>query len=70
MGKQVTTREVLQKLKKNGFIESPQKGKGSHKRYIHQDDPTRFADISVKADGRLIPLGTLKSIEQTSGVKF
>lgn len=70
MGKQVTTREVLQKLKKNGFIKSPQKGKGSHQRYIHQDDPTRFADISVKADGRLIPLGTLKSIEQTSGVKF
>jgi predicted RNA binding protein YcfA (HicA-like mRNA interferase family) len=70
MGKQVTTREVLQKLKKNGFIKSPQKGKGSHQRYIHQDDPTRFADISVKADGRLIPLGTLKNIEQTSGVKF
>ncbi|WP_445480452.1 type II toxin-antitoxin system HicA family toxin [Lysinibacillus irui] len=70
MGKQVTTREVLQKLKKNGFIKSPQKGKGSHQRYIHKDDPTRFADISVKADGRLIPLGTLKSIEQTSGVKF
>ena len=70
MGKQVTTREVLQKLKKNGFIKSPQKGKGSHQRYIHQDDPTRFADISVKADGRLIPVGTLKSIEQTSGVKF
>ena len=70
MGKQVSTREVLQKLKKNGFIKSPQKGKGSHQRYIHQDDPTRFADISVKADGRLIPLGTLKSIEQTSGVKF
>ncbi|MEX3744638.1 MULTISPECIES: type II toxin-antitoxin system HicA family toxin [Lysinibacillus] len=70
MGKQVTTREVLQKLKKNGFIKSPQKGKGSHQRYIHQDDPTRFADISLKADGRLIPLGTLKNIEQTSGVKF
>jgi len=70
MGKQVTTREVLQKLKKNGFIKSLQKGKGSHQRYIHKDDPTRFADISVKADGRLIPLGTLKSIEQTSGVKF
>ena len=70
MGKQVTTREVLQKLKKSGFIKSPQKGKGSHQRYIHKDDPTRFADISVKADGRLIPLGTLRSIEQTSGVKF
>lgn len=70
MGKQVTVREVLQKLKKNGFIKSPQKGKGSHQRYIHKDDPTRFADISVKADGRLIPLGTLKSIEQSSGVKF
>ncbi len=34
MGKQVTTREVLQKLKKSGFIKSLQKGKGSHQRYI------------------------------------
>ena len=71
MGKQVTIREALKTPKKEGFIKSPtHKGPGSHQRYIHKDDPTRFADISVKADGRLIPVGTLKSIEQTSGVKF
>jgi len=71
MGKQVTVREVLQKLRKNGFIKSPtHKGGGSHQRYIHQDDPTRYADISYKRDGEVIKRGTLKSIEQTSGVKF
>ncbi|EKN67476.1 type II toxin-antitoxin system HicA family toxin [Schinkia azotoformans] len=71
MGKQVTVREVLKKLKKEGFIKSPtHKNPGSHQRYIHKDDPTRFADISFHGDGRVIPKGTLSSIERTSGVKF
>ncbi len=71
MGKQVTVREVLKKLKEEGFIKSPtHKGRGSHQRYIHKDDPTRFADISFHSSGQVIPKGTLKSIERTSGVKF
>lgn len=71
MGKQVTVREVIRILKKNGFIESPNHGnRTSHQRYIHKDDPTRFADISAHASGRTIPIGTLKNIERTSGVKF
>lgn len=70
MGKQVTVREVLQALKEAGFIKSPNHGKGSHQRYIHKDDPTRFADISYHSSGQVIPKGTLKSIEKTSGVRF
>ncbi|MDT2243112.1 type II toxin-antitoxin system HicA family toxin [Paenibacillus larvae] len=71
MGKQVTVREALQKLKA-GFIKSPSHtGKSSHQRYIHKDDPERFADISFhKSCGAVIPKGTLKNIERTSGVKF
>lgn len=71
MGRQFTVRQVLQALKDEGFIKSPNhKGKGSHQRYIHKDDPTRFADISFHSSGQVIPKGTLKSIERSSGVRF
>ncbi|MBG9567555.1 type II toxin-antitoxin system HicA family toxin [Brevibacillus agri] len=71
MGKQVTVREALQRLKQEGFIKSPtHRSSGSHQRYIHQSDPTRFADISFHNSGQVIPKGTLRSIERTSGVRF
>lgn len=71
LGKQRKVREVLQALKKAGFIESPNHGNGtSHRRYIHKDDPKRFADISYHTGGEVIPKGTLRSIERTSGVEF
>lgn len=71
MGKQVTVMKVLQRLKEEGFIKSPHHGKGtSHQRYIHKDNPTRYADISYHNSGQVIPKGTLASIERTSGVKF
>ncbi|TKI20371.1 addiction module toxin, HicA family [Lysinibacillus sphaericus] len=71
MEKQVTVRVALKRLKKEGFIEShTHKSPGSHQRYIHKDDPTRFADISYHSSGQAIPKGTLRSIERTSGVKF
>nr|WP_245850802.1 type II toxin-antitoxin system HicA family toxin [Paenibacillus herberti] len=67
----LTVREILQILKKHGFILSPTHGKGtSHRRYIHPDDPTRYADLSVHGMGDTIAKGTLKSIERQSGVKF
>ena len=71
MGKQFTVRKVLQILKEEGFIKSPtHKSAGRHQRYIHKDDPTRFADISSHGGGLVIPKGTLSSIEKTSKVKF
>ncbi|MED4599853.1 type II toxin-antitoxin system HicA family toxin [Paenibacillus validus] len=71
MGKQIKVRDAIQALKQAGFIKSPNHGHGtSHRRYIHKDDPSRFADISYHTGGESIPKGTLKSIEKTSGVKF
>jgi predicted RNA binding protein YcfA (HicA-like mRNA interferase family) len=71
LGKQITVRKVLEKLKEEGFIKSPNHGKGtSHQRYIHKDDPTRYADISYHHSAQVIPNGTLNSIERSSGVKF
>ncbi|MGG1598886.1 type II toxin-antitoxin system HicA family toxin [Paenibacillus naphthalenovorans] len=71
MGKQIKVRDAIQALKKAGFIESPNHGNGtSHRRYIHKDDPKRFADISYHSGGEVIPKGTLKNIERSSGVTF
>lgn len=71
MGKQKTVREVIQALRAAGFRPSPTHGnRTSHQRYIHLTDPTRYADVSVHASGRIVPKGTLKSIERTSGVEF
>ncbi|MBY9080975.1 type II toxin-antitoxin system HicA family toxin [Paenibacillus sp. HN-1] len=71
MGKQRTVREVLQSLKKAGFIESPNHGKGtSHRRYINPKDPSKYADVAVHSMGDTLAKGTLKSIERTSGVTF
>ncbi|WP_232229148.1 type II toxin-antitoxin system HicA family toxin [Paenibacillus zanthoxyli] len=62
---------MLKGLKAAGFIASPNhSGRGSHQRYIHPSDPTRYADVSIHAMGQMVPKGTLKSIERTSGVKF
>lgn len=69
MGKQITVRKVLQTLKDEGFIKSPNhKGKGSHQRYIHKDDPTRYADISFHSSGQVIPKGTLKTLNGRQGL--
>ncbi|SDJ82394.1 Predicted RNA binding protein YcfA, dsRBD-like fold, HicA-like mRNA interferase family [Paenibacillus naphthalenovorans] len=71
LGKQVKVRDAIRALKKAGFIESPNHGNGtSHRRYIHKDDPKRFADISYHSGGEVIPKGTLKNIERSSGVTF
>jgi len=71
LGKQITVRKVLQKLKEEGFVKSPNHSTGtSHQRYTHKTDPTRYADIAFHHSGQVIPKGTLNSIEQTSGVKF
>lgn len=71
MGKQITVREVIQRLRKEGFRPSPSHtGNGSHTRWKHRNDPARYADISYHSSGQTIPIGTLKNIEKTTGVKF
>ncbi|MET1173756.1 type II toxin-antitoxin system HicA family toxin [Paenibacillus amylolyticus] len=71
MAKQRTVREVFKRFKEEGFIKSPSHtGGGSHSKWIHKDDPSRFAIISFHNSGQTIPIGTLKSIEKSSGVIF
>ena len=71
LGKQITVKKVLEKLKEEGFIKSSNHGNStSHQRYTHKADPTRYADIAYHHSGQVIPKGTLSSIERTSGVRF
>lgn len=71
MGKQRTIRQILKTLRKEGFIPSPNHGRGtSHQRWIHKEDPTRYADVSSHSTGDVVAKGTLKSMERTSGVEF
>lgn len=68
MPKQRTVKDVLTLLKAEGFEMARQTG--SHQRWIHKDDPTRFATISVHSKSQTFPVGTLKSIEKTTGINF
>jgi predicted RNA binding protein YcfA (HicA-like mRNA interferase family) len=57
--------EVIKKLEANGWLEVAQKG--SHKQFKHPKIQGRVTVPSPKKD---IPIGTLKSIERQSGLKF
>lgn len=71
MGKQRTLRQVLKTLRKEGFAPSSNHGHGtSHQRWVHKEDPTRFADVSSHSSGDVFAKGTLKSMERTSGIEF
>ena len=58
------SKEVLKKLKKNGFTEKSHTG--SHKKLI-KGELTVIVAVHGKKD---IPLGTIKNIERQSGVKL
>ncbi|MCK5385390.1 MAG: type II toxin-antitoxin system HicA family toxin [Alphaproteobacteria bacterium] len=59
------SREIIKKLKKDGWFEVAQKG--SHKQFKHLTKPGR---VTVPHPKRDLPRGTVKSIEKQSGVKF
>ena len=62
---QITSREVLKKLKEDGWFEV--NCVGSHHQYKH---PTKSGKVTVKHPCKNIPLPTLKSIEKQSGLSF
>jgi predicted RNA binding protein YcfA (HicA-like mRNA interferase family) len=59
------SREVIAKIKAAGWYQVGQKG--SHVQFKHETLPGR---VTVPHPKGHIPLGTLKSIEQQSGVKL
>jgi predicted RNA binding protein YcfA (HicA-like mRNA interferase family) len=61
----VNSREVIRRLKQEGWYEAGQSG--SHKQFRH---PIKKGRVTIVHPKRDIPKGTLKSIEKQSGIKL
>ena len=61
----MNSREVVRRLKEAGWFEVAQAG--SHKQFKHPVKPGRVTVVYTQRD---VPLGTLKSIEEQSGLKL
>jgi predicted RNA binding protein YcfA (HicA-like mRNA interferase family) len=59
------SREIIRKLKENGWYEAAQAG--SHKQFKH---PSRPGRVTVPYPRKDLPLGTIRSIENQSGLKL
>ena len=59
------SRTIIKKIKEDGWYEVGQKG--SHKQFKH---PTKKGRTTVKHPIKDMPIKTLKSIEEQSGVKL
>jgi predicted RNA binding protein YcfA (HicA-like mRNA interferase family) len=62
----LTAKEIIKQLKDNGFVEISQSG--SHKKLFHPE--TRRTAIVPFRQGKVIPIGTIKSIKKQSGIIF
>ncbi|MGD0859744.1 MAG: type II toxin-antitoxin system HicA family toxin [Terracidiphilus sp.] len=61
----MNSREVIRKLRQNGWFEVAQSG--SHKQFKHPVKPGRVTVVYPQKD---VPEGTLRSIEKQSGLKL
>ena len=61
----MTSKEVLKKLKQDGWYEVRQQG--SH---VHLRHPTKAGIVTVKHPAKDFPIGTLKSMERQAGIKL
>jgi len=59
------SREIIKRLKKDGWYEVAHSG--DHKQFKH---PTKPGRVTVTHPRKDMPIGTLKSIENQSGVKL
>lgn len=63
--KSYSSREVIQKLKADGWYEVG--CDGDHHQFKH---PTKKGRTTVTHPKNTVPIGTLKSIERQAGIKF
>jgi predicted RNA binding protein YcfA (HicA-like mRNA interferase family) len=61
----MSSREVIQRLRANGWYEVAQEG--SHKQFKHG---TKTGRVTVAHPVRDIPIGTLRSIEKQAGIRL
>ena len=64
----MNSREIIKKLREDGWEEMKPRTPGSHRQFRH---PVKPGKVTVSEHGsRDIPLPTLKRIEQQSGLKL
>ena len=61
----MNSREIIRRLKENGWFEVAQAG--SHKQFKHPVKPGR---VTVPFPRKDVPAGTLRSIEKQAGLKL
>lgn len=63
----VSSKQIVQALRKAGFTEAPDRGKGSHRAFMKQDSVGKIRLVIVPA-GKDIPRGTLLAILDQAGL--
>jgi predicted RNA binding protein YcfA (HicA-like mRNA interferase family) len=62
----LTAKEIIKQLQDNGFVEISQSG--SHKKLFNPE--TRRTAIVPFHQSKVLPIGTIKSIEKQAGITF
>ena len=63
----LSSRKIIRALKAAGFVEAPDRGKGSHRAFVKKDTTGRIRLVIVPL-GKNIPTGTLLAILDQSGL--
>ena len=62
-----SSRQIIQALRKAGFNEAPERGKGSHRAFVKKD-PSGNVRLVIVPYGKDIPRGTLLAIMEQAGL--
>lgn len=63
----VSSRQIIQALRAAGFLEAPDRGKGSHRAFFKKDLGGRV-HLVIVPQGKDIPRGTLLAILEQAGL--
>lgn len=63
----LSSRQIIQALRRAGFVEAPDRGKGSHRAFYRVDSIGRMRLVIVP-QGKDIPRGTLMAILEQAGL--
>ncbi|MBI5245282.1 MAG: type II toxin-antitoxin system HicA family toxin [Elusimicrobia bacterium] len=63
----LSSKRIIRALRRAGFIEAPDRGKGSHRAFFRQDTEGRVRLVIVP-QGKDIPRGTLFAILEQAGL--
>jgi predicted RNA binding protein YcfA (HicA-like mRNA interferase family) len=61
----LSKRQVLEALRKAGFVDAPRRGKGSHRAMLLKKDPPILVIVPERKD---LPTGTLRAIIRQAGL--